>query len=208
MNMWRQCVNYKYWICFLFVVLSSFLSGCSLLSPVKTPHTDTYILNSIPTDVPHRATKRHALWIAPVTSEPLYNKTEMAYTIKPYQIAYFAKNKWVEPPAQMLQPLIAQTLQNTHSFNTVSALTVTTQHDLLLHVHLVELQQIFLADSSALHLELRAELFNTKTAHPIATKNISVTEPVFERSPYGGVVAANRATAKALQALALFCIRP
>ena len=50
---------------------------------------------------------------------PVYNTTEMAYMIKPYQIAYFSLNQWAETPAEMLQPLLVQTLQNTHHFKAI-----------------------------------------------------------------------------------------
>jgi cholesterol transport system auxiliary component len=41
----------------------------------------------------------------------------------------------------------------------------------------------------------------------IATRDIAVTEPAPQNTPYGGVVAANRAAAKALSAIAQFCMR-
>jgi hypothetical protein len=43
----------------------------------------------------------------------------MAYTVKPYQLAYYRDNQWAETPAQMIQPLLVRTLQQTGFFQAI-----------------------------------------------------------------------------------------
>lgn len=198
-------MNYKNFVCVFAIVLS----GCSLLSPVKVTPATTYSISydkKIVLAAPKHASRHTSLFVTPVTSEPAYNKTQMAYTTQPYQIAYFARNKWIATPAQMLQPLIIQALQDSHAFRSVSTSPSTAHFDATLNVHLLELRQIFSNDASVLHLELRAELINAANNYVIATKNIAVTEPVLEHTPYGGVIAANKASATALRMLVEFCL--
>jgi cholesterol transport system auxiliary component len=57
-----------------------------------------------------------------------------------------------------------------------------------------------------LQLSMRFYLSREATNQVIATKELSVREPMRERSPYAGVMAANEAIAKVLRELASFII--
>src|SRR5262249_9060468 len=85
------------------------LAGCSFFSPVKTDSPNKYLLNRIPAVVPTKPTRSITLLVFAPETQPIFNTTQMAYTIKPYQIAYFSKNQWAETPTEMLQPLLVQT---------------------------------------------------------------------------------------------------
>ena len=53
---------------------------------------------------------------------------------------------------------------------------------------------------------MRFQLSREATNQIIATKELSVREPMLEKTPYAGVVAANDATAKLLRELARFIV--
>jgi cholesterol transport system auxiliary component len=192
-------------ISWLFLLLS--LSACSLFSPVPGKTTNTYLLSAVPSATNIKKNKSTLiLLVAPVQSLPAYNTNAIAYTTKPYQLAYFANNHWAATPAQMLQPLIIQTLQNTHYFSAVISATVNSHYDRVLHTQLLQLQQDFTQHPSVIRLTLQAQLVNATTNQVIDTKEISITEPAIDNNPYSGVIAANKAVVSALQKLMGFCL--
>jgi cholesterol transport system auxiliary component len=188
------------------VILSaiSLLSSCSLLTPV--PRSNTYMINTVPGVATHRSSHGAILVVQPVAA-PIYETSDMAYTTSPYAISYFAKNMWAETPPQMLQPLMIQTLLNTHHFKAVSGNNAYGTYEYVLNSQLLELQQDFTQRISVVRLRLRVELIRNSSNQVIATKEFSVVVPAPYNTPYGGVIAANRATAQMLQDLARFCMR-
>lgn len=104
---------------YLMILSFIILSGCSMLAPVKPEQTSNYVLNRVPSNIPHKSGHGGTILVLQPDTRPVYNTTRMAYTDKPYQVAYFGQNEWAETPSQMLQPLIMQTLQNTHHYHAV-----------------------------------------------------------------------------------------
>ena len=188
------------------VVLFSFYScGCSFLSPINTDDYTKYTLKTLPS--PTLKKSRHKIiLIAPIETDAVYNTTQMAYTLNPYQVSYFAKNSWAATPAQMLKPLVIQTLQNTHYFQAVISSPPISYYDYILRLQVVELRQEFSARGNSLHLTIQAELINGASHRVISAKQFSVIEPILQSSPYGGAIAANKATARILKQLVGFCL--
>lgn len=189
----------------LLTLVTVALTSCSMLSPVKTEPKTAYVINALPRVSTHA---RHAttIMVSQVGSEAIYNTSQMAYSKHPYQVAYFAKNRWAARPADMLQPLIIQTLQNTHYFHAVVTSSSIGQADYLLNTQLIQMQQEFNSCSSYYRMKLRAQLINVNTNKTIATKVFSVTINAPYYNPYGGVIAANQATAIILKKLTKFCL--
>jgi cholesterol transport system auxiliary component len=182
------------------------LSACSVFAPVKTEPATTYVLNSVPTGLTRTPHGQWSILVTPPEANNIYNTPQMVYTDHRYAISYFVKNLWAETPSQMLQPLIIQTLQNTGYFHFVSASMPLVQYDYILNTQLVELQQDYSHFPYTVHLIVRAQLFNTSTNTMIGTREFSVTEPLRQNTPYGGVIAANQATKTVLGRLAQFCL--
>jgi cholesterol transport system auxiliary component len=130
----------------------------------------------------------------------------MAYTSQAYQIAYFSQNEWAEPPSQMIQPLIIAALRRTHYFSEVFAPPHFGHHTYALRTEILELKQDFSSTPAILRLTMRFYLSREGTAQVIATKELSVQEPMRDRTPYAGVVAANDAMANVLRELARFTV--
>jgi cholesterol transport system auxiliary component len=189
-----------------FIVLCVVLfSGCALLSPVKTD-TKKYALNDIPLDLPSERTQSAILLVLVPETEPLYATTQMAYTTQAYQIAYFSQNEWAETPSQMIQPLIVETLRHTHYFSDVLSSPDFGRHTFTLRSEILEIKQDFTSEPAMLQLTMRFYLSREATNEVIATKELSVHEPMRERNPYAGVVAANEAVAKLLRELTRFVV--
>ena len=183
----------------------SILSSCGLFSPVKM-EIQKYVINKTPSDLPNAKSRAASLSVLVPETNPIYGTAQMAYTMQPYQIAYFSQNEWGETPSQMIQPLIVQTIQNTHCFSVVLSQPHFGRHTYALRTEILELKQDFTSDPATLDLSMRFQVSREATNQIIATKEISVREPMREKTPYAGVVAANDATAKLLQELARFIV--
>ena len=181
------------------------LSGCALFSPVKID-TKTNVLSNIPLDLPSETIHSATLLVLVPETEPIYATTQMAYTTRAYQIAYFGQNEWAETPSQMIQPLIVTTLQNTHYFSDILSPPDFGRHTFALRTEILELKQDFTSEPAMLQLTMRFQLSREITNQIISTKELSVREPMRERNPYAGVAAANEAIEKVLRELARFII--
>jgi cholesterol transport system auxiliary component len=191
---------------FLIFLLPLLLSSCTLFSPVKVPPTKLYVIDSCPQPPVVKSRRKQTIIVTKPETTATYNTTQMAYSLQPHQIAFFARNRWAETPADMLQPLIIQTLQKTLHFYAVSARSAVRRHHYILNTQILVLQQEFYSDRSYLHFVLRAQIV-TSTGSVIASRQFSAVEPAPEPSPYGGVIAANRAVTRILNELALFCLQ-
>jgi cholesterol transport system auxiliary component len=181
------------------------LAGCALLSPAKTEIT-TARLEKMPAEVPRRDSRPITLLVFPPEAKPTVNTTQMAYTVRPYEVAYFSQHQWGGTPSQMLQPLLVRTLESAGYFKTVLTPPHTGRYSYALRTEILELTQDFTSEPAALRLSLRLRLSDDAANRVIATKEISLREPMRQKTPYAGVVAANEATAKALQEVAKFVL--
>lgn len=182
------------------------LSACSILSPVNTGQIHNYLLNSIPPVKTEPHTNNKTLIVLMPEGNPIYNTLEMAYTTYPYQVAYFAHNRWADTPTQMLKTQLIQTLQNTHHFRNVVTLPFAGKYDYVLHTQLLELQQDFSQNPSVLQLKLRAQLLNA-TGKLILSKDYNICINTEKNTPYSGVIAANKAIEQALSMIAELCLQ-
>jgi cholesterol transport system auxiliary component len=192
---------------FFLGLLSFLLAGCSIFSPVNTADNHLYVLNKVNANTVHAPTRPITLMVMMPTAVSPYNTPRMAYVDKPYQINYFSKNRWVDTPGQMLQPLIAQSLQNTGHFQAVITPPFSGHYDAVLNTQLIELHQNFLVSPSQEYLVLRVQLVNASTQRIIATREFTAHVCAPEENPQGGVIAANQALAELLGQLSRFCVR-
>jgi len=145
-----------------------------------------------------------ALLVLEPETRALYNTTKMAYTIQPYQVSFFNYNQWSESPSQMFHPLIIKALQNTHHFKGIVMPPYFGSYDYALSTQILQLEQDFTVNPPLLRLEVRAQLSHGLSHQIMRTEEFCIEEPLLQKTPYGGVVAANKATAKVLQKLTEF----
>lgn len=183
---------------------AAIIAGCSLLAPPQ-PEPVKAVLSQLPDIIPHAHFRAVSLVVVPPTASPAYATTRMAYSERRYQIGYFRDHEWAEPPAQMIDKLLIQTLEQTGSFRSVLSPPDIGPGEYTLRTELLELIQDYSRAGPVLRLVLRAELLGS-SSRSVASTDIAVQEPIRERKPYAGVVAANAAVAKALQRVAEFVL--
>lgn len=183
------------------------VTGCALLSAPPKITVEKAVLTEVPQDIPQGPSRRDTMLVLPPRTAPLYDTTQMAYRTQPYQIAYFSEREWAATPSQMLHPLLVTTLENTHAFRAVLTEPLAARYSYALRTEILELIQDFKPDSASLVLSLRFQLTDYGAKAVIATKEISVREPMQERNSHAGVLAANVATAKALQQMAQYVLQ-
>lgn len=186
------------------IITSFLLAACSIFSPVKTESINEYVVDTVSYGIhTHRGTTK-TLAVSLPTANAIYRTKEMAYSIKPHEINYFAKNRWAETPAQMLHPLMIQTLQNAHHFKVVAPPTGIGRYDLLLSTQVLKFYQDFCESGSVFRLTVRAQMIKVSNGKVLASKEFTVIEPAPCANPYGGVIAANRSTEKMLSQLSFW----
>jgi cholesterol transport system auxiliary component len=128
----------------------------------------------------------------------------MAYVTRPHELQFFARHQWVDAPARMLAPLLADALERGGRFDAVPSDGFAAS-DLRLETEVVVLQQEFDAHPSQLRFALRARLLDVVKHRVLADSTFEAVEAAASDDPYGGVVAANRAVARVLDELANWC---
>lgn len=184
----------------LIMFIVSLLSGCSIFSPVKTDNYTTYVLNASP-QVTKKSYRQNTLLVSSVEADYLYNTNDMAYTTQAYQVDYYAKNKWSDTPAKMLQPLLLKSLRNSRHFHAVTTSVNVVRYDYILNTRILELRQVFTRHAGFVIFKLHAEIVNAKTGQILASKEFISIKCMRQFSPYGGVVAANKAVSNVLTQL-------
>jgi cholesterol transport system auxiliary component len=182
-----------------------FCAGCTVFSPINID-TKKHVLNNVPLDLPSERTRSTTLLVLVPETLPLYATTQMAYSTEIYQIAYFTKNEWAEAPSLMIQPLVVQTLRNTHYFSEVLTPPYFGPHSFGLRIEILELRQDLTSEPATLRLAMRLSLSRDAMNQVVATKDLSVSQPMKERNPDAGVVAANEAMSILLRDVAKFVV--
>jgi cholesterol transport system auxiliary component len=141
--------------------------------------------------------------LSPVNlATPAYATTQMAYSTQAYQIGYFTTAEWAAKPSEMIQPLVVQTLRNTHYFGEVLLSPDFRRHTFVLAIEVQELRQDFTTEPATLRLTMHVTLTRAATNEAIVAQELSAHQPMSERTPYAGVKAANEAVSKLLGQIA------
>jgi cholesterol transport system auxiliary component len=182
------------------------LAGCGVLAAPPEPQVTSFLLEQMPADLPHAARRALALQVFTPDARPAYDTTQMAYTQQPHQVAYFARNQWADTPPQMLQPLLVRTLEGTGAFAAVLAPPAAGGAALGLRTEIVDLVQDFTQEPPVLRLSLRAQLSDQVADRALASREWTLAEPMQQKGPRAGVLAANEALARVLRELAAFVL--
>lgn len=183
------------------------LTACSIFSPVTIKPAKEYSLTQIP--APHHSRYRsgNIVMVMIPDAAPYYRNTQIAYELKPHEVSYFTENVWAEPPAQMLQPLLVKTLQNTNRYRAIVAPPVTGNYNYMLTTQILNLRVKYDTQPAIFEVTIRAQIFNANSNKAIATKDITVREPICNGPFYTRILAANQAVANALAQIANFSLR-
>ena len=188
-----------------FIVLAAGLAGCAL-APSTEPPVTSALLDQMPSRVPRRSVGGSTLLVFPPEARPAVDTPQMAYSLRPHHLAYYAQNQWAETPPQMLQPLVVRTLEATGAFRAVVTSSHTGAYTLGVRTEITELVQDFAQDPPTVRLSLRVRLSDGSANRVLATREITVKQPMQQKNPQAGVAAANAAMASALEQLAGFVL--
>ena len=129
----------------------------------------------------------------------------MVYVQREHEIRYFARSAWVDPPGHMLAQLLVRALEGRGDFQVVRDPAAEGPARLRLETELLRLQQEFTVHPSRIRLVLRVRLVDAAARLVLGDRELEVLEPAPSDDPYGGVVAANAAAARAVTDVASDC---
>lgn len=179
------------------------LTACAVNVPVKA----TYTLNETSPQHHQNFHKPKTILISMPTANVGYETKNMLYTLQPYEIKSFSKHQWAGPPAKMLLPLLIQHLDNTGYFQATATPPLSAYNHKLLKTHLLELQQDFSVHPSCIRLSIRADIIDKAKDTVLASQVFTTNIPTNSDTPYGGVIATNKATRILLDQIAWYCVQ-
>ena len=173
------------------ILVTTLFLGCSA---IKLPVSNEYQLSAFSSK--QYATKPQSVTLLVTAPEAVagYQTEQMLYVNKPFQLEAFTQNAWSNPPADMLFPLLVQSMQRTGFFYAVASSPYNSQADYRLDTQLLALKQSFLQKPSLLEFSVKIVLTRVEDSKVIASRIISKQIPCSADTPYGGVVAANKAS--------------
>lgn len=185
------------------VILTATLGGC--LSPRgEAPPMHTYQLSpdawsgeTRPPDV-----GGPVLLVSQPQSQPGFDTPRMVYLKRPYELEYFAVNQWAETPARLFAPLLVHALGQTGLWRAVIPLPNSIRGDYRLDSYGFAVQQEFLRQPSRVRVTVHTQLIDLKESRIVSTRTFDAMEDAPSEDAYGGVLAANQATAKILDQVA------
>jgi cholesterol transport system auxiliary component len=190
---------------FALFAAAALLAACT---PLKLPQPEgqsTFLLDAQPPAAQQATRHDVALAVGETRAWPGFDGAAMAYTRRANEIDYFARNRWAEPPARMITPLVARALERSGAFRAVARTRSPAAADLRLDTDLERLVQDFRSQPSRIELALHAQLIDLRNGRVLAAQDFTLTENAPSDDPYGGVIAANRALARLLGELTAFC---
>jgi len=184
-----------------FCWLALALYGCSI-GPAETTSVRTYLLNpdiSLTKIAANSARSHHAtLLISAPKGQPGFETPRMAYLLRQHELSYYAFSQWADTPGRMLLRLLAQAMEGSGLWRAVVQAPNPVRADYRLDCDDLALEQQFFSSPGRIRLALRAQLVDTKRQSIIGARNFELFEPSLSNDAYGGVLAANRASARLL----------
>ncbi|WP_010654187.1 ABC-type transport auxiliary lipoprotein family protein [Fluoribacter dumoffii] len=178
----------------------------SACSPVKISVKNQYQLSAYSSKQLAKDPMPITLLVTAPEAAAGYQTEQMLYIKKPYELEPFAKNAWVNPPADMLYPLMLQSLQRTNLFAAVTSNAYTLGVDYRVDTQLLRLEQNFLKKPSVIEFSVKMVLTHVSDNKVLASRIVNLQVPCPSDTPYGGVIAANKATQKFTENLAHFVV--
>ena len=191
------------------VLMLALATGCSALRPAAVEQPYFYSLDSVHKEAsgtsPKLKSNAPTLIVNPPHSASGFSSQRIVYVREAHQLEYYAHSEWIDSPARMLAPLIADTVGNSGTFRAVVRTPSAADGDLRLDTEIVRLQHELAASPSRVRFTLRATLVDNNTRAVLASQEFDETVTATSETPYGGVLAANQAVQIVLGQLAGWC---
>lgn len=177
----------------LLAALAVLLTACTGNLPRRPDAPAIYLLEGTGSGTPRLVADGPTLAVSAVRAAAGFHGADMIYIEHAHQLQAFARHRWADSPARMVEPLLVAAAENSGLFRSVAEPGSHARSELRLDTELLRLQQQFHADRSEVELALRAILIDNRNGRVLASQVFRVLEPAQEAGPYGGVRAANRA---------------
>lgn len=181
-----------------------YLTACT---PIKTTITNQYQLASFSAEKIATKKTHRSLFISQPDAIAGYQTEQMMYMNKPFELNSFAHNAWISSPANMLYPLMIQSLEASNYFFAIASTPDADKTDYRLDTQLFALRQNFLTKPSTVDLTAKVVLTHIDDNRVISSTIITQQVACPSDTPLGGVLAANQATAAFTKAATHFVIR-
>jgi len=190
-------------------LLIALTTGCSTLRPAAVEQPYFYSLDAARGEAPENLAKPSrtapTLIINPPRSASGFSSQRIVYVREAHQLEYYAHSEWIDSPARMLTPLIAAAVGNSEAFRAVVRTPSAADGDLRLDTEIVRLQHELGGAPGRVHFTLRATLVDNTTRAVLASHEFDASVAAASETPYGGVLAANKAVQTVLEQLAGWC---
>lgn len=190
--------------------LAPLLAACAgSLLPKPAPAPTRFTLDAVPAaasapSAPTAAADAPTLTVDTPRAAPGYDSRRMVYQRRPQQMEVFAYHEWVEPPAQMLAPLLVRALQEHGGFRAVLRAPSAGAGGWRLETELLRLHQDFSQRPSQVRLSVRAVLLNSATRQAVAWREFDVSVAATGDDPVAGAAAAQAAARQLASEVAAF----
>ncbi len=187
----------------ILLLLLTGLSSCGFLlgGEKATPHTYLLSLDLSSDENPPGGIEGRAatLLVSLPRAQAGFDTPRMAYLLRPYEIRYYAHNRWTDTPARLLAPLVVEAMEETGCWHTVAQMPAAVRGDYRLDTEILNWQQEFFSQPSRVRLALRAQLVELGGQQVVAARRLEVLEDAPSEDAYGGVLASQRAVEKLLR---------
>jgi cholesterol transport system auxiliary component len=188
------------------VAATLLLTACSLLPEPKPVAQDKYLLEYTPAEVTPGADDMPVLMVTTPRAHGAYDTARIAYMQQQFGLRYYVHSRWADTPSRMLAPLLAEAMNATGRFQAQHGSPGMLSAQLRLDTELLRFHQDFTVQPNQMHITVRAELVDLTDLRIIASRLFDIRETATSEDAYGGVQAANRATAQLMEQLAQFCL--
>lgn len=160
----------------LIILAAGITAACGASRPVKYYVLDTGTAAApVPDSSPARFPIR--LLVGRVTASHLYRDDRLVYGSGPVQLGTYEYERWAEPPAGMIQDMLARSLQSTGAYRSVSDLRSNARGDYIVRGELNALDEVE-GPTLAARFSFQIELFDPKANATIWSDSYTHDEPV------------------------------
>jgi ABC-type uncharacterized transport system auxiliary subunit len=149
------------------------LAACGAARPLKYYSLEPQEASATPGTNAYPVT----LLVGRIQAPHLFRDDRIVYRTGDVQLGTYEYDRWSEPPVEMLEGILLQTLRNSGKYRGVERLGSTARGDLIVRGHLLALEEVDNPGIAA-RLTMDLELYDPKAGSTLWTQSYSHDEPV------------------------------
>lgn len=147
--------------------------GCGTARPARF-----YTLQALPAAPPSNATPLPiTLLVGRIGAPSLYRDDRIIYGTGPVELGAYEYHRWAEPPAEMLENMLADSLRSSGAFRSVQRVGSSGRGEYVVRGHLIALDEVDTPQIAA-RFAIELELYQVKTGTVIWSQSYSHDQPV------------------------------